>query len=425
MCLCGAVEGQDWAFVYNTLMKISRWLAFPLTFLLISCQPNTPSSITIIDGEKFQIIESSERVPLTLLIQNGFAPQPNDRVLLNGNPIPIDQPINESSTITLQIRRAVGLTLNTPQGQQTIQTSALTVGQALNEAGYSLNKNDLIDPPAETLITQSLTVIYTPAQDLTIYIGENILNIRSAAGTVGEALAEAGIPLIGLDTSSPLANETLPPDGQIRVVRVRETIEVALEPIPFTEEITYSADLPFGQKETIQPGVDGITMVRSRIRYENGKEVSRVTEDKTVMREPQVRIVQSGEKIVLAPAGGDIPYEYWFATEMYATVYSPCASGTGGCSYSTASGATAGQGIVAVDYSIYSYLAGMKVYIPAYGVATIGDTGGGPIIETAFGVPRTKWIDLGFNEGEMRDMTGWVTVYFLAPAPAEIPYFLK
>ena len=78
-----------------------------------------------------------------------------------------------------------------------------------------------------------------------------------------------------------------------------------------------------------------------------------------------------------------------------------------------------------LDYSIYSYLAGMKVYIPGYGVATIGDTGGGPIIESALGVQRTQWIDLGFDEGGMVDMTGWVTVYFLAPAPAEVPYFLK
>jgi hypothetical protein len=188
---------------------------------------------------------------------------------------------------------------------------------------------------------------------------------------------------------------------------------------------SHSPDLQVGQKETIQPGVNGIAMVRTRIRYEDGKEVSRKTESKIVMREPQTRIVQSGEKIVLAPVGGKVPYDYWLETQMYATVYSPCASGTGGCSYGTASGARAGQGIVAVDYSIYGYLAGMQVYIPGYGVATIGDTGGGPVIESALGVARTKWIDLGFNEGEMRDMTGWVTVYFLAPAPAEIPYFLK
>lgn len=252
-----------------------------------------------------------------------------------------------------------------------------------------------------------------------------MIQIRSSAGTVGEALAGAGIPLTGLDTSSPLENEALPVDGQIRIVRVGESINVALEPIPFSTERIESDDIPLGQEDLIQPGVDGLAMVRTRIRYEDGVEVSRNAEDRTVIREPQKRIVAGGSQIVLAPVGGNIPNEYWKAYQMYATVYSPCASGTGGCSYGTASGARAGYGIVAVDYSIYSYLAGMKVYIPGYGMATIGDTGGGPIIETALGVQRTQWIDLGFDEGGMVDMTGWVTVYFLAPAPAEIPYFLK
>jgi 3D (Asp-Asp-Asp) domain-containing protein len=234
------------------------------------------------------------------------------------------------------------------------------------------------------------------------------------------------MPLIGLDTSSPSENEALPPDGQIRVVRVYETIETASKLIPFTTQRIESADMPLGQEEIIQPGIQGLVTIRTRIRYEDGREVSRESEDEIMVRKPQTRIVEGGSQIVLSPLPvNGVPSDYWLATEMYATVYSPCASGTGGCSYGTASGAPAGQGIVAVDYSIYSYLAGMRVYIPGYGLATIGDTGGGPIIETKLGVARTKWIDLGFNEGEMRDMTGWVTVYFLAPAPAEIPYFLK
>jgi uncharacterized protein YabE (DUF348 family) len=404
-------------------MKYLRWLACAFLFLLAACQ-SPSSSVTIIEGDQIHRIETNEKALTLLLAQAGVILSSNDQILVNGISTQLNQTIPSGSPI-IQIRRAVALTLITPQGQQTIQTSAFTVGEALNKAGFSLTKSDLIDPPAETPIMQTLTVTYTPARDITIFAGDKVMNIRSAAGTVGEVLAEAGIPLEGLDTSSPPENEAPPPDGQIRVVRVYETFEVALEPIPFTEEVTYSPDVPFGQKETVQSGVEGITMIRSRIRYEDGKEVSRATETKTVLREPQTQIVQSGEKIVLAPVGGNIPYEYWYATEMYATVYSPCASDTGSCSYGTASGARAGQGVVAVDYSIYNYLAGMQVYIPGYGVATIGDLGGGPIIETAFGVPRTKWIDLGFNEGEMRDMSGWVTVYFLAPAPAEIPYFLK
>ncbi|MBM3180404.1 MAG: DUF348 domain-containing protein [Chloroflexi bacterium] len=406
-------------------MNLLRWLSLSLILFLSACQPNNQASITILDGNNILTVESSERVPLILFTQNEVVLQPNDRVLLNGLPVPIDQPLPATKFIQLQLRHAVALTINTSQGQQIIQTSALTVGQALNEAGYSLNVNDKINPPAETMITDSLSVTYTPARDLIIYSGDDVINIRSAAGTVGQALAEAGIPLMGLDTSSPLENEALPADGQIRVVRVYETVSITLEPIAFDVEVIDSPELPFGQEDTIQPGVNGVAMARTRIRYEDGKEVSRETEDEKVLREPQARIVARGSQIVLAPVGGNAPYEYWHATEMYATWYSPCNSGTGGCSYGTASGARAGYGIVAVDYSIYSYLAGMKVYIPGYGLATIGDTGGGPIIETAFGVPRTKWIDLGYNDDNLGKLSGWVTVYFLAPAPAEIPYFLK
>ena len=326
---------------------------------------------------------------------------------------------------TAEARPVYNLTLRSPQGERIIQTSALTVEEALAEAVLSLPAEDLLIPPAETSITGDLTVALIPARSFTISSGGQTINVRSAADTVGGVLAGAGIPLVGLDFSVPPEGEAPPADGQIRAVRVREAFDVSLEAIPFDEKVTYTPDLPLGQSEILQPGVEGVAMFRERVRYEDGTEVSRFREERTILREPQTRIVQSGEKIALVPAGGEIPYEYWYAAEMYATVYSPCQSGTGGCSYGTASGARAGYGIVAVDYSIYPYLAGMRVYIPGYGLATIGDTGGGPIIETALGVSRTKWIDLGFNDGQIRDMTGWVKVYFLAPAPAEIPYFLK
>lgn len=406
-------------------MKFTRWLAFTIGFALLACQTKFPSTVTILDGAQVYTLKSSDRIPLSLLTQAGVVAQPFDRVLFNGTLLPIDQPLPDADFVQLQLRHAVVLVINTTEGQNVIASSALTVGQALNEAGYQIFTSDRVEPSVDTVISAPLTINITRAKELSIFVGEDVIQIRSAAATVGEALLEAGIPLTGLDTSSPREHEALPQDGQIRVVRVSESIDVAVEPIPFSTERIESEDVPLGQEELIQPGVDGLAMVRTRVRYEDGVEVSRNTENETVIREPQKRIVAGGSQIVLAPVGGSVPYEYWTAVQMYATVYSPCASGISGCSYGTASGARAGYGIVAVDYSIYSYLAGMRVYIPGYGVATIGDTGGGPIIETALGVQRTQWIDLGFDEGSMVDMTGWVTVYFLAPAPAEIPYFLK
>ncbi len=413
-------------FAYNIGMKFFRWLALLLAFLLTACQSSISSSITIIDGGQIYRIDSTDRIPLTLLTQAGIVPQPYDRVILNGSLLlPIDQPLPESDFTQLQLKRAFPLTVITPQGQQVIQSAAWTVGDVLREMGLTLYASDFIDPPASATITGPLTITYRPAQEMSITAGGKVIQVRSAAGTVGEVLAEAGIPLTGLDISFPSENEAPPSDGQMRVVHVRESVEVVLQPIPFQTETKSSVDVPLGEKKIIQSGINGLSMVRTRVRYEDGVEVSREVEGESVLREPVKEIVATGEQVVLNQVGGDIPYKYWRAVQMYASVYSPCQSGTGGCSYGTASGARAGYGIVAVDYSIYSYLAGMKVYIPGYGLATIGDTGGGPIIESAFGVPRTQWIDLGFNDGEIVDMTGWVTVYFLEPAPAEIPYFLK
>ena len=402
-------------------MKRLNKVSFAILLLLSACGWQ-PASVTIIDGDTIQTLQTSERVPLNLLAQAGITLQQNDRVMFNGAFVPIDQPLPQTNFIQLQVRHAVMLILVMPQGQGAFETSALTVGQALSEAGLNLSVHDFLDPPAGTPITSAVTVTYFPARELTVAVSGRLMKIYSSKRTVGEALAGAGIPLVGADISHPSENDALPEDGNIRVIRVYETTSIALEAISFKTERIEDANLPMGQEETVQPGVNGIAMIRTRIRYEDGKEASRVTEEKTVMRQPQKRIVKGGSQIVVSQISG---MDYWLATQMYATVYSPCASGISGCSYGTASGARAGYGIVAVDSSAYKYLAGMKVYIPGYGTATIGDTGGGSIIESQFGIPRTKWIDLGFNDGEIIDMTGWVMVYFLAPAPPEIPYFLK
>jgi resuscitation-promoting factor RpfB len=405
-------------------MKFFRWLTAALFLILSACQAPSPL-VTILDGDTVLNMNTSERSPLLILTNEGIVPSPNDRVFVNGIPHALDEDITTDDAVQLQLRRAVTLTLVTPQERRDIQTSAQTVGEALHEAGFELSIHDNVTPPLDSALTASITVTFIPAQDLFVTIGDEVIHIRSAAGTVGAALAEAGIPLTGLDTSRPVENEALPADGQIQVTRVTESISVELESVPFKTETRISPDIPFGEDEILQPGVEGVTMIRTRVRYENGAEVSREVENEIVLSEPQAQIVAKGSQIVLAPVGGNIPYQYWYATEMYASWYSPCNSGTGGCSYGTASGARAGYGIVAVDYSIYSYLAGMRVYIPGYGIATIGDTGGGPIIETAFGVQRTQWIDLGYDDNNIGALSGWVTVYFLEPAPAEIPYFFK
>jgi 3D (Asp-Asp-Asp) domain-containing protein len=292
----------------------------------------------------------------------------------------------------------------------------------LYAAGVKLYAADFVDPPVDTPTSEGLIITYRPSRVLTVTTSSGNVTIRSSTETVGAALAETGIPLEGMDYSLPAESEALPPDGQIRLVRVSESVQLVQKSIPFETETVSSPEVELGQQEILQPGQEGLAIERTRIRYEDEQEVSRTIEEQSVVRQPQTRIVQIGTQVVINTTTlGGVTLEYWRAFEMYATIYSPCNSGTGGCSYGTASGMRAGKGVVAVDPSMYGYLQGQRVYIPGYGYGVIGDTGGGYIIENQIGVSRYRWIDLGFNDNNIVDMSGWLTVYFLAPAPASIP----
>ncbi len=242
--------------------------------------------------------------------------------------------------------------------------------------------------------------------------------LKSSARTVGEALAEAGIPLLGYDYSLPSENEALPSDGQIKVVRVNESVVLAQKPIPFQNEFVASAEVPLDQTQLLSPGENGLSIQRIRIRYEDGQEVSRTTEEETMVRAPKTRTLAYGTRIEIKTAtvnGAKI--EYWRAVEMYATSYSPCNLGTSTCGSTTASGKQLQKGMVALPTNQYLAMKGQPLFIPGYGFATVEDACGGCV-----GKP---WIDLGFTDEDFEGWHQWVTVYFLTPVPQNIVYTLE
>lgn len=395
------------------------------TFFIVGCQPAALPTITILDHNKTIKLQTAERRLLAILRQAGITLTPTDRLLLNGVPIPINSSLPEvvqaseqNAGITLQVRHAVNLTLFTADGEQKIQSSALTVGEALQLAHYRLYANSIIEPSMNTPLHEGMKITITVPREMSIHVGGKTVRIGSAAQTVGEALAEAGLPLTGLDVSLPAENEPLPTDGQIHVVRVSESLLLAQKPIPFKNDFQTSADIPLDQTQIIQPGETGLTVQRIRIRYEDGKEVSRTSEAETVVRPPRTRILGYGTKIEVKTAVVDgIKIEYWRAVQMYATSYSPCRSGSNQCYSGTASGKSLRKGMVGLRYNWYLGMQGQQLYIPGYGFGSVEDVCNGCV-----GKP---WIDLGFGDSNFEAWHSWVTVYFLTPVPANVIYVLQ
>jgi 3D (Asp-Asp-Asp) domain-containing protein len=278
---------------------------------------------------------------------------------------------------------------------------------------------DTIEPALETPVKADITVTYSPAQELGISVDGQTVTVKSSALTVGQALASAGVPLLGLDKSLPAESDPLPADRQVKIIRVSEVVSLVEKSIPFAKKFEYSADLAVGAQKVIQAGEPGLMVSRVRVRYEDGAEIERVTEAETLVRQPKDSVVSLGTQVTvqtLDVPGGQI--QYWRAVQMYATSYSPCRSGTSKCSSGTASGIPVKHGVVAMTRGLYNQLAGSQVYIPGYGVGVIGDVGGG--------FPDGRlWIDLGYSDEDWQNWGGMVTVYFLAPAPASIPDILN
>jgi resuscitation-promoting factor RpfB len=398
-------------------MKIARLLAFSVTFPLFACQPTTPPTVTIIDNDKIITLQTDERIPSLLLNQAGITLNQNDRVLLNGLQTQLNEPIT-IYPITLQTRHAITLTLVAHGGEQKIQSSAFTVGEAIQDADLWLHASDKIAPNIDRPVKDGMKIEITPARALAVSVDGRTLQFQSSARIVGAALAEAGIPLIGLDYSVPAENEPLPSEGQIKVVRVSESVLLAQKSIPFENDFQASADVPLDQTQIVQPGETGLTVQRIRIRYEDGKEISRITEDETMVRPPKTRVLGYGTKIEVKTATvGGVNIEYWRAVQMYATSYSPCRSGGDKCYTGTSSGKSLRKGMVGLRYSWYLSMRGQQLYIPGYGFGSVEDVCNGCV-----GKP---WIDLGFSDNNYEAWHSWVTVYFLAPVPASVIYVLE
>ena len=397
-------------------MKSARLLAVVLSFFILSCMPATLPIVTIIEKDQIITLQTNERVPSVLINQAGITLNPGDLVLLNGLPVALDQPIT-GDPITLQVRRAINITINSPDGEKQIQSSAFTIGEALQEASFWLRAGDKVSPTFDSPIS-SAPVAILPSRDLIITSHGETTQIISSSQTVGQALAEASIPLIGLDYSIPAENEPLPADGQIRVVRVTESMQLAQKPISFESELQASADVPLDQTQILQPGEPGLSVQRIRIRYEDGEEISRVTEAETLVRPPRTRLMGYGTKIEVKTATVDgVQIEYWRAVQMYATSYSPCRSGTDQCYSGTSSGKSLRKGMVGLRQSWYLAMQGQRLYIPGYGFVSVEDVCGGCV-----GKP---WIDLGFSDNNFEPWHSWVTVYFLTPVPSNVIYVLE
>jgi resuscitation-promoting factor RpfB len=381
----------------------------------ITLRRAVPISV-LADGEYHQLT-SAKGTPGELLTEAGIALIPGDRIFLDGLAVQSTTPLEPGMPHSLQIERARRIELHIGSKTTILSSSGATLGQALSQAGITWQAADRLVPGAQTPLSGDLQASLVRAHQLVVRFTGGETKILSAAPTVGMALAQAGLALQGLDYSQPAAEDPPPADGDIQVMRVREQVQIDEQPIPYTATTQPSDQLALDERKVIQAGQPGVKARSYRIRFEDGRQVSRTLEGEWIARQPQAQVTGVGTKVVvksLNTSSGSI--QYYRAVSMYATSYSPCRIYKGRCSYNTANGATLQKGVVALTRAMYNQFQGARLYIPGYGIASVADIGAG--------VPGQYWIDLGYSESDFVNWHQNVTVYFLTPVPANVPLTL-
>jgi uncharacterized protein YabE (DUF348 family) len=391
------------------------------------------------DGRSIHILTHHDSIA-DVLADTNVTLNPRDDILVNGEsfsgdalPAPIPASINPSSgvidqlltrntprgavtasrpeTVQLIIHRAIPVTFNDGRVRSRFYTTQPNVGEALLEQGITLFLGDKVTPGLSTRLSPGMRIYIERSAPVNITVDGRMIKTRTRRNTVGQVLAQEGIALMGQDFSRPSLQQDLSPDQFIEIVRVREVIEIEQELIPFEARWVPDPEMDLDTQELRQTGTTGSIKKLTRVRYENGQEVWRELGDEWLDREPEDRLIAYGTQITVRTLDTENgPIEYWRKIPMLATGYSAATSGKApdhpryGI---TRSGLQAGYGIVAVDPKVVPLMT--DLYVPGYGPALAGDTGGKVL---------GKHIDLGFDEDQpIPDIYEWRDVYVLTPVP--------
>jgi len=353
--------------------------------------------------------------PLDILQEAGIRLGAQDQVWVNGA-LAAQESLPHWSVPAwdIRIRQPLALQIVVDGERQRITTAAATVGAALQAAGIELHPADIVQPAPDSAISASTRITITRAKPVELHVDGLRIASYSQAATVGELLQELNAQLFGLDRVEPPPDSALTAGMRVSIRRLREDIEAQREPIPYETRYQPDADLPLDEQSIRQAGREGQRELRSRVRYEDGVELSRELSETVLITAPEPRIIAYGTKIValgtVATAEG--PREYWRRLCVYTTSYNPRSNGG---NLLTATGASLAKGIVAAKPDIIAYYT--EVYVPDYGLGSIRDTGGGPS-------STSYWIDLGYSDEDYRPWSSYNWVYLLMPPPRRVNYRL-
>ena len=382
------VKGSKGAFK----LPVSKLAALVLAVAILcagtafAASPSNMYNVDIYDGSEITRVTTLKTDVDAVLKQADIDVAENDKLVLD------DFVAGEDSTLT--IYRAAGIEYIDLDGNAESLIYAGTVSDFLSERGITLNEEILSSLPAKTVLKDGMTLKLQNAQHITVVADGNSIPLVTGAGTVADALAQAGVTLGENDETDPTADTELCDGLEIQVLRVEYSSHTEQKKISYSKKTQKTDELFTGTTEVVQQGENGVKEVTYKDRIVNGKLESSSVETETVIKEAVDQITKVGTKskpvtVAALKNGGaaisqlsvpaDLEIENGVPKNYKSVITGKAAAYTESAGAKTASGRTVQPGYISVNPAQFPY--GTELWIVStdgivYGYCIAADTGG-------------------------------------------------
>ncbi len=218
-------------------------------------------------------------------------------VVVGGDDVVLPSPEAELvDGIVVEVRYARPLSV-TVDGVETVHTSTdLTIGEALAAIAAPTDGAAVSVPLDQPLPRTGAAVVIVTPKSVIIADGGRSRTITSTDATVGELLSAEGVALGDSDRLTPPADTRVTEAMTVTVTRIRVETEVRTEAIAHETIERDDGELTVGTRRVETEGVDGSKDVTYELTYTNDELTSEEPVETVVTSEPVTEVVRVGTK---------------------------------------------------------------------------------------------------------------------------------
>ena len=344
--------------------------------------------VTILDAGDEITVTTTETQPTTILKSAGISVNDKDKIDISG--------FSEGEGGEIVISRLNSVNVDFENHIQNYNVYSSTVGEALNEIGLTLKKNDKLNYAASSKIKNGMVIKIKEAFSSSVSVDGKTIKYAVTEGTVADLLKVANIKLSGEDFTEPSIDKSLKKNMKVKVFRVVYKKETKNETIKFSTKEIKDKTLNEGKKKVTTKGQNGSKKVTYEVKYVNGKAQGKQKLSETVTKKAVTKVVKIGTKKVsnIKPNGVQSKNGFTLGQVIQGryTHYCACATCNGNSRGITTSGKRIRNGMSNPYFIACNWLPLGSVIKTKGHYYTVVDRGGS-------GLSRTGRIDIFTPEG--------------------------